>query len=210
MAINFEELGLQLTEEQEKALSSEINKEIDRERTKASQSAHKNANDDWEKKLPDLIAKAVAEQTSNATLTAEQKAQQQYQQQLNTLQANYEALKASHVVSENKNKIRACGINDDATVDAISSMFVQNPEGIDSFLSVYKNSVDAGVKAAMTQQMNNATPPGSSNSSGSNVAGKLTQDAISQMIADNAKLNGGIVDDEQIFANLRAAQTSIF
>lgn len=207
MAIEFNEvLGIELTEEQQKKLAAAVTTEVDRARTQASQTAHSNANADWEKKLPNLIADAVAKQTADATKTAEQRAQEQYQQQILDLQTNMAALVAQNTVNENKNKVRAAGISDDATVDAIASMFVQNPDGIDGFLGLYSNAVSEGVKVAQQASTNSVTPPGAGTNPVPNVSNVMSQQAISQMLQANSQNNGGMLNEDQLFADLRAAQ----
>ena len=209
MALNFNEiLGLELDETQLTALGAAVNAEVDRARTQASQTAQKNADADWEKKLPEMVAAAVAQQTADAAKTAEQRAQEQYENTIKELQTNIAALTAANNLAENKSKVRAAGIADDEAVNTIAAMFTTNPEGIDSFLSVFNSTVEAGVKAAQQAGANNATPPGASATRQKSPA-VMTQDVITQMLQTNETKNGGLLNEDQLFADLRVAQTAI-
>lgn len=209
MAIDFKEiLGIELDESQLEALGSAVNSEVDRARTQASQTAHKNANADWEKKLPELVAEAVAKQTADAAKTAEQRAQEQYESTIAELRTNIAALTAANTIAENKSKVRAAGIADNTAVDTIATMFASNPEGIDNFLSVFNSTVEASVKAAEQAKTNAATAPGASAGRQKSPAA-ITQDAISQMLQANENQNGGLLNEDQLFADLRVAQTAI-
>lgn len=190
-----------LTEEQ----MAEINSEIDRRCNQASQTARANAEKKFDEKLPELVNDAVQKATVEASKTAEEKAADEWTARLNKLEETLAQATHERNVFANEARIREAGITDAATVQTFASMFANNSENLDSFLTAFNNSVDNRVKAAQADAVNNVTLPGAT-TGGQSHAQPLSQAAISKMVEGNVANNGGYLDDAQLFADIRAAQ----
>lgn len=201
MALDLTEFGL--TEEQ----IAQINAEMDRARTQASQTARANAEREFNENLPNLVQDAVQQATATASMTAEQRAQEAFQQQLTEMSEQLAQVTRDRNRSINEAAIRRAGVTDDDTVAVFADMFAENPDGLDGFLTTFTKSVQDGVKAASQTAASSVTPPGASGGTVKNPpANSFNQATISQMVESNAETNGGFIDDVQLLADLRVAQ----
>lgn len=203
MPLDFSKYNL--TDEQ----IAEINAEIDRARTQASNTARTNAEKAFDEKLQAQVRDAVQRATVDANKTAEQKAADAWQEKFDQLSAALKEANDRNVKATNEAAIRRAGITDDAAVASFAEMFVSNPDGLSGFLDTYTSAVSAQVEIAKQKALGRATPPGGNpggNSQRTNPTA-MTQASISQLVKTNAENNGGYVDDGQLFADLRAMQT---
>lgn len=201
MSLDLTEFGLSAEQ------IAQINAEMDRVRTQASQTARDNAEKGFNERLTASVQEAVRKATEDASKTAEQRASDAFATQLAEMNERLAQSERDKNKFINESRIRKAGVADDATVASFADLFADNPDGLDAFLDTYTKSVQAGVQAAAQQHLSQSTPPGASAGGHNPAATVLTQQAITQMVESNASNNGGFIDDAQLFADLRVAQT---
>jgi len=182
-----------LTEEQ----IAEINAEIDRERTKASDTARKNAKKEFDTQVPDLISQAVEVERQKLEMSEQEKLEAERKANAEVL-AQVKAEKKALVAQK---KLLSAGF-DDASIEAVLPLFTSLNDdvfepSVDSFIETTTNITKTKVDAVKQELLAGATPPPNNSSDSVDMQSEIqakveagqTAEAIHLLMQEAGKTN---------------------